>query len=110
MDVMAVANQLRRDLVGLQDRADQAGRPVPERRHPIEEMRGLPRPGLNRREPFLVARARVPQRHATPARDQPPHQVEAAIQLGGERHDADVRRGALDLGKDVGRREVGTLG
>ena len=37
---------------------------------------------------------------------QPADEIEPAIELGRKRDDADVRRGALDLGEDVGGGEV----
>ena len=43
-------------------------------------------------------------------RREPAHEVEAAIQLGRERHDPDVGRGALDLGENISGGEVRSLG
>ena len=110
MHVDAVADDFRGDFVGLQHGADQTRRAMAERRHPVEEVRGLARAGVDRGERFFVGRTRMAQRHAMPARRQPAHQIEAAVQLRRERHDADVRRRALDLGEDVGGGEVGSLG
>ena len=103
---MAVADDLRGDIVGLQHRAGEARCAMMERRHAVEEMRGLPRARRHRRDRFLVGRARVPERHAMAARGEQPHQIQTALELGRQRDDADVGRRALDLGEDVAGGEV----
>ena len=107
MDVKQVADEFRGDFVGLQHRAHQPWRPVPEWRHPVEEVGRVPGARLDRREPFLVGSARVTERDAMSPRHEPADQVEPAIELGRQRDDSDVRRRALDLGEDVGSGEIG---
>ena len=90
MDVDAVADDFRRDFVGLQHRAGQPGRAMAERRHAVEEMRRVARAGGDRRERLLVGGRGVAERDAMPARDEPANEIEAAVELRRERHDADV--------------------
>jgi hypothetical protein len=77
-------------------------------RHAIEQMGGLPRTRGNRRERLLVRSAGVSERNAVPARDEPPDQIECALELRRERHDPDIRCRALDFGEDVRTIEVST--
>ena len=110
MHVRAIADDFRGDFVGLQHGAHQPWCAMTQRRHAIEEMRRVPRACLDRRERFVVGRARVAERHAMPTRHEPPYQIKPAIELRRHRDDPDVGRGALDLGEDVGGGEIGTLG
>ena len=110
MDVGTVADNLCGDLVGLQDGAGKPWRAVTKRRHAVEEVGGLARPGGDRRERLLVSGRRMTERHPMSTRREPAHEVEAAIQLGRERHDPDVGRGALDLGENISGGEVRSLG
>ena len=57
------------------------GRAMAERRHAVEQMRRVPRARRDRRERLVVGRAGVAERHAMPARAEPPDQVEPAVQL-----------------------------
>ena len=110
MHVEAVADDLRGDLVGLQHGADQPRRAMTERRHAVEQMRRVARARRDGRERFLVGRAGVAERHAMPAR----RRASAPGRARRRAPDASVTMptsgaGALDLGEDVGGREVGTL-
>ena len=62
-------------------RAGQARRAMRQRRHAVEQVRGVARPGGNRRHALLVGGRRMPERHAVAGPGQPPHQVEAAGQV-----------------------------
>jgi len=104
--VKSVADDFRRDLLGLQHGAGEAGRAVAERRHAVEEMRRVARAGGDRLERLLVGRAGVAERHPMPARGEPAHEIESAVQLRRDRHDSNVRRCALDLLEDVGAVKV----
>jgi len=42
-----------------------------------------------------------------PARRQPLHEIDPAVEFRRKRHDADVGRRAVDFGEDVSGREVG---
>ena len=105
MHVVAVADELRGHLFAREHRAGKARSPVGDRRHPVEQMRGVPGAGLDRGDRRVEVRAGVPERHAVTGRDQRRDEIDAARQLGRERHDADVgpRRG--DDVEDVARRE-----
>ncbi len=94
MHVDAVADNLGRHLVMLEDGARQPWRAMPDGRHAIEEMRGVPRAGVDALERLLVRRAGVSERHAMAVR--------------GER--ADERDRALDLGRDGDDPDVGPRG
>ena len=96
---------LRGDFVGLQHGAGEARRAMVQRRHAVEQMRRVPRAGGDRRERLFVGRRRVAERHAVSARREPANEIETAVELGRQRHDADVGRRARDLGEHVGRRE-----
>ena len=72
-----------------------------ERRHPIEQMSGLPRARFDRRARLRQRRAGVAERHTASARHEVPNQIERAIQLGRERDDADAVAGGVDFGEDV---------
>ena len=106
MHVKAVADDFRRDFIGRQHRAGEAGHAVIERRHPVEQVRRLLRTSGNGRTGLVVARRGMSQRHAMTARHQPADQIEAAIELRRQRHDADVRRRPLDFAQDVASREI----
>ena len=102
MNVRAVADDLRGDFVGLEHGAGKARRPMAEGRHAVEKVGGVPRPRGYGRERFVVGGRRVTERYAVPARRQPPHEIQAAVQFRGDGHDPDVGRRPLDLAKDVG--------
>ncbi len=103
MHVNAVADELRGDFVGLQNRAGEAGRAMVERRHAVEQMRRLAGAGGDCRERFLVGRRRMTERHAMSARRSHATRSSAAVELRRERDDADVGRRALDLAQSTVR-------
>ncbi len=104
----AVADNLGRGLVRLQHGAHQPRCAVIQRPHAVEEVGGLPGSSLYGGERFLVGRAGMSKRHAMSARGEPAHEIEAAVELGGERDDSDVGRCALNLSEYLGGREIGT--
>ena len=110
MHVKPVADDLRGDFVGLQDRAGQARAPVIDRRHPVEQMGRVTCAGGNRGHSFVVCRTGMPERHAMTAGRERSNQVERALELRREGDDSDVRRGTLDLGDDSDCVEVRSLG
>ena len=82
MHVEAVADHLARDRVVGEHRAGQPGRPVRQRRHPVEQMRGMARAGVDRR-PGPARRSR-PSGRATRGvrRHQPGDEVERPSSSG----------------------------
>ena len=90
----------------MQHGTGEARLPVMQRWHPVEEVRRLPRAGGDCRECFVVTGRRVSQRDMVPAGREPSNQIEPAGELRRDGDDADVRRGAFDLGEDVGGVEV----
>ena len=77
MNMKAVADDFRGDLLGLENRPDQPRRAMAERRHAVEEMRRLPRARGNRGKGLIVGRRGMPERYAMPTRRQPGNQVES---------------------------------
>ena len=92
--------------VARQHGAGEAGLTMAERRHPIEQMRRLPRARVDRRARLRQRRARMPERHTTAARHEVRDQIERALQFGRERDDADAVAGGVDLGNDVAAMEI----
>ena len=99
MHVDAVADDLRSDFVTVEDGADEAGIPMTEPAHPVEQVRRMTRAGCDRGERLLVVGAGVPERHAVTVPDEPGNQFEDAIDLGRDGDDPDVGTRALDLAR-----------
>ena len=106
MDMKPVADHLGRDFVGLQNCSCESGRAMVKRRHAIEQMRRLPRAGGDAGERLLEGRARVSEGYIVASRCEPSDQIEAAIKLGSDGHDADVWSRALDFAKDIVASEI----
>ena len=108
MHVIAVADDLRRHGVLGQHGAGQAGRAVRQRRHPVEQVGGVPGAGGDPRQRLLVGRGRVAQRHPMAGGHERLRQVEPAVQLDRHGDDAHVAPVRLDhpqhVGAGVGRR------
>ena len=98
MNVIAVADDFRRDFFALQDGAGQARCAMSERRHAVEQMRRMLRAGRDRLRPASYVAAGVPQRHPRSMGRDPSNQIEAALELGSQRDDADVGARAFDFG------------
>ena len=64
MDVNAVADDFGRHVIVLEHGAGQAGRAVADRRHAVEQMRGVARAGGDALERLLVGRAGMSERHS----------------------------------------------
>ena len=103
MHVNAVADQLGDDLVGSSTAPASPGRAMRQRRHPIEEMRRVPRAGANACQRLLVGRAGMPERHAMAVRDEIANEVERAVELRRHRDDADVGSRGSDFVEDLRR-------
>ena len=105
MHVMAVADELGRDVVAREHRAGESRLAMRHRPHAIEEMRRLARAGGDRRLAFLERRAGMSERHAHAGRGERSRQIESAVDLRRERDDADVGAMAIDDGRECPRPE-----
>ena len=93
----AVADDLGGHLVVLEHGARQSWSAVADRRHAIEEMRGLPRAGVDALERLLVRRAGVPERHAMAVRGERADERDRALELGRDGDDPDIGPRRRDL-------------
>ena len=80
--VVAVADQLRGHVLARQHGARQSGRAMRQRRHAVEEMRGVPRAGVEGGHRLIEVGAGVAERHAVAGGAQRAHQIETALELG----------------------------
>ena len=101
MDVMAVANQLRRHIVIGEDSADEAGIAMRCGPHPIEQMCGVARAGGKRFLRLIERRARMADRHMNARCNKRAQQRHSAVDLGRHRDDADVGTMSIDRGDDL---------
>ncbi len=98
----AVADEFHHDIGALDYCAGQARFAMVQRRHPVEEMRGLRGARSNGGHRLCVGRAGVPERDTDAERPQPGDEFQCAVDLRRERHDADVSGMALDDRGQVG--------
>ena len=100
MHMHAVTDDLGHHIVVLEDSAGQARGAVPERRHAIEEVRRVPRAGVDAGERLLVRGAGMPERYVVPEATERANERQRAIDLRRNRDDADVRSGRRYLLED----------
>ena len=104
VDVEAVADHLARDLVVGEHGPGQAGRPVRQRRHAIEQVRRVAGPGGDPGLGLVERRRRMAERHPMAGADQPGDQIEGAVQFRRQRdqpHRGAMRVDHLDDGSAV---------
>ena len=99
VDVVAVEHELVRRPLGLERGRGEPGRPVVERAHGVEEVRGPAGAGGEGGGGDGVVGVAVAEARAHAAGGQAPHGLEGALELGGQGHD---RHGADVLGVDAG--------
>ena len=100
--VVAVAHELGPDGRAVDDGADESRRAVRERRHAIEDVRGVPASGVDAGQPLLVRRGGMPERHDVSRVGERPHQLHAAVHLGRHRDDAHLGPRLCDLVEESG--------
>ncbi len=98
----AVADDLGGNEIALEDRPHQPGLTMPEWRHAIEQVRGVPRARGNPLAGLRVGGARMPERHAVAVVGQVGDEIEDAVDLGRDGDNPDVATGGGDLIEDVG--------
>ena len=105
MNVIAVADDLGRDLARLEHRPDHAGRAVRSGVIRLNRWVACVTPAAMAAAASLVGRARVADRHEVAARRAAAGPVEPAVELGRHGDDGDARRSAWSITHDVVGRE-----
>jgi hypothetical protein len=104
----AVADHLGRHRFVGQHRPGESRGPVRQRRHPVEEMRGVTGAGVDGRQRLLEGGGRMAERHAVSRGDQPGDEVERAVEF--RRQCDQPHRGAVRVDhRDDGRPGEGAL-
>ena len=80
-----------------------------ERRHPVEQMRRVPRARINRRDGQVEVGPRMTERHAMSCADKLGHEREDVLELRRKRDDADIGTSRLDDAEDVASGEFPLL-
>src|SRR5687768_255194 len=106
MHMDAVADDFRRNLPARQDRACESGIAMAERRHPIEQMRRMPRACADCGARLVQCRSGVAERNPTAVRHEMPYQIERTVKFRRERDDPHAVTGGVDFRKNVTAIEV----
>ena len=93
----AVTHDLGHHIVVLEDGAGQARSSMAERRHAIEEVRRVPRAGVDAGERLFVRGAGMSERYMVPEAAERANERQRAVDLRRNRDDADVGSGGRYL-------------